>query len=149
MISEQKLSWKIIKVNYENLGIFEPEKILLASPSNLKSFWLRCKWKLYIFLSFFSKSQGWGRDFPLVGGECFYNKMPCYFKWCIVSSQPRAPKSHCMCGLGVRRGVEADKFAVNTQEAFGGTLWGCSDLYWKNQTNTGFEKLLLCFISWL
>ena len=61
-----------------------------------------------------------GRDFPLVGGECFYNKMPCYFKCCVVNCQPWAPKSHCVCVCVCIGGgsVEADKLAVNTEEGF-------------------------------
>ena len=71
---------------------------------------------------------GWGGD--------AYNKMPCYFEYLIVNSQPWSPKPHCMCGLGVGRGVEADKYPVNSLERCGELYTGrCSDLYWKKQIN--------------
>lgn len=58
----------------------------------------------------------WGR-----GGDV-YNQMPCYFEYLVVNSQPWSPQPHYMCGLGVGRGVEADKYPVNSQER-------CGELY--------------------
>lgn len=81
-----------------------------------------------------------------MGGDCFYNEMPCCFKCCVVSSQPYAPRSHCVHGGG--GSANADKCAVNTQAGFGEALGVfCSVL--ENQTYKVFEKLLLYFISWL
>lgn len=131
MVLEQKTSCKSIKLNSQSHGILELERILLASPSSWKQFGPKCKLELYIFLSLANHRVD-GRDFLLVGGECFYNKMPCYFKCCVVNSRPQASKSHCVLGWGWGgAGVLADKFTINTQEGF-----------WK--AFEGGEGVLLC-----
>lgn len=48
--------------------------------------------------------------------------------------------------MGVRRGVGAETFAMNTLEGFGGN-WGgvCADLYWKTQTNSFLEAAVIFY----
>lgn len=73
-----------------------------------------------------------------MGGECLYNKMPCYFKCCVVNSEPQAPQPHCVWRWGVWKLINVQSTPRKDLEK----LWGgCSALFRKKQTNN-FEKLL-------
>lgn len=63
----------------------------------------------------------------MVGGECLYNKMPCYFKCCVVNSEPQAPQPHCVWRWGVWKLINVQSTPRKDLEKLWGGVLLCSE----------------------